>query len=99
MATGTGGAGVVGRPPQPGEVRSIDGLWLLWRSFGSEITGYRSPSWDFSPHTLGGPTGTTGHPQIIGRPGRLAFLDAFIAFVTGHEDVWVTTTAEIAGRV
>jgi peptidoglycan/xylan/chitin deacetylase (PgdA/CDA1 family) len=38
------------------------------------------------------------HPQIIGRPGRLAFLDAFIAFVTGHEDVWVTTTAEIAGR-
>jgi hypothetical protein len=37
--------------------------------------------------------------EIIGRPSRLAFLDAFIAFVTGHEDVWITTTAEIAGRV
>ena len=48
---------------------------------------------------MGGCCVFTMHPQIIGRPGRLAFLDAFIAFVTGHEDVWVTTTAEIAGRV
>ena len=40
----------------------------------------------------------TMHPQIIGLPGRLAFLDAFMAFVTGHEDVWVATTAEIASR-
>ena len=37
-------------------------------------------------------------PQIIGRPSRLAFLDALIASVTGHEDVWVATTAGIAGR-
>ena len=48
---------------------------------------------------MGGCCVFTMHPQIIGRPGRLAFLDAFIAFVTGHEDVWVTTTAGIAGRV
>jgi peptidoglycan/xylan/chitin deacetylase (PgdA/CDA1 family) len=154
------------------EAELTKGLAVL-RSFNSEITGYRSPSWDFSPHTLGllaghgfryssnmmddvrpyrhdgsplvevpiqwilddaphfwfdnaswtksiATTATvrslweeeflgiremggccvfTMHPQIIGRPGRLAFLDAFIAFVTSHEDVWVTTTAEIAGRV
>ncbi|HEX7266766.1 MAG TPA: DUF2334 domain-containing protein, partial [Streptosporangiaceae bacterium] len=153
------------------EAELTKGLNVL-RSFSSEITGYRSPSWDFSPHTLGllarhgfgyssnmmddirpyrhdasplvevpiqwilddaphfwfdgaswtksiATTGTvrslweeeflgirdmggccvfTMHPQIIGRPGRLAFLDAFIAFVTGHEDVWVATTAEIASR-
>ncbi len=149
----------------------VKGLDVL-RSFGSEITGYRSPSWDFSAHTLGlleahglfyssnlmddvrpyrhagtslvevpvqwilddaahfwfdGASWTKGiattgavrsiweeeflgiremagacvftmHPQIIGRPGRLAFLDAFIRFVTGHEDVWVATTLEIASR-
>jgi peptidoglycan/xylan/chitin deacetylase (PgdA/CDA1 family) len=48
---------------------------------------------------MGGCCVFTMHPQIIGRPGRLAFLDAFIGFVAGHEDVWVATTAEIAGRV
>ena len=48
---------------------------------------------------MGGCCVFTMHPQIIGRPGRLAFLDAFMAFVTGHEDVWVATTAEIASRV
>ena len=142
------------------------------RAFGADITGYRSPSWDLSPHTLdllhehgltyssnlmddirpyrldhprlvevpiswilddaahfwfdgaswtksiattaavraiweeeflgirrlGGACVFTMHPQIIGRPGRLAFLDAFIGFVTGHDDVWVTTTAQIASR-
>ena len=154
------------------EEELVKGLEVL-RSFGSEITGYRSPSWDLSPHTLdllqqhglryssnlmddirpyrhegrdlaevpvhwvlddaphfwfdgatwtksiattatvrslweeeflgirelGGACVITMHPQIIGRPGRLAFLDAFIGFVTGNEDVWVTTTAQIAGRV
>jgi peptidoglycan/xylan/chitin deacetylase (PgdA/CDA1 family) len=154
------------------EAELTKGLAVL-RSFSSEITGYRSPSWDFSPHTLGllaghgfryssnmmddvrpyrhdgsplvevpiqwilddaphfwfdnaswtksiAPAATvrsiweeeflgiremggccvfTMHPQIIGRPGRLAFLDAFIGFVAGHEDVWVATTAEIAGRM
>ena len=32
-------------------------------------------------HELGGLTVLTMHPQIIGRPGRLRMLDAFIDFV------------------
>ena len=39
----------------------------------------------------------TCHPQIIGRPGRVGFLEEFIAFVQGLDDVWVATTAEISG--
>ena len=153
------------------EAELVRGLEIL-RSFGAAVTGYRSPSWDLSPHTLGllhehGITyssnlmddirpyrikdpplvevpiswilddaphfwfdgaswtktiSTTGHvrtlwaeeflgirelggacvftmhPQIIGRPSRLTFLDQFLSFVTGHSDVWVTTTAQIASR-
>jgi peptidoglycan/xylan/chitin deacetylase (PgdA/CDA1 family) len=153
------------------EAELIRGLEVL-RGFGTEITGYRSPSWDLSPHTLdllgahgiayssnlmddirpyridghplvevpiswvlddaphfwfdstswtksiattghvralwqeeflgirdlGGSCVFTMHPQIIGRPSRLAFLDSFLSFVTSHSDVWVTTTAQIAGR-
>jgi hypothetical protein len=41
----------------------------------------------------------TCHPQIIARPGRLAFFEEFLRFVLGHDDVWVATTGEIAGRV
>ena len=47
---------------------------------------------------LGGACVFTMHPQIIGRPSRLAFLDQFMSFVTGHDDVWVATTAQIASR-
>jgi peptidoglycan/xylan/chitin deacetylase (PgdA/CDA1 family) len=148
------------------------GLKIL-RSFGTEVVGYRSPSWDFSKHTLellqkhgfryssnfmddlkpylhedfpivelpiqwtlddaahfwfdgatwmkkistasevreiwqgeflgirrlGGCCIFTMHPQVIGRPYRLAFLDEFMGFVASHEDVWVTTCADIAARV
>jgi peptidoglycan-N-acetylglucosamine deacetylase len=45
---------------------------------------------------LGGACVFTMHPQIIGRPSRLAFLDQFISYVTDTPDVWVTTTAQIA---
>jgi peptidoglycan/xylan/chitin deacetylase (PgdA/CDA1 family) len=41
----------------------------------------------------------TMHPQIIGRPGRLAFLDRFVGWITAHDDVRVTTCAEIAAGV
>ena len=145
----------------------------ILESFGVEVAGYRSPSWNFSAHTLalleihefryssnmmddirpyrherssvvevpiqwilddaahfwfdseswskkiattaevrsiweeeflgirrlGGCCVFTLHPQIIGRPGRLAFLDAFIEFVKQHDDVWITTCGEIASRV
>jgi len=148
------------------------GLEIL-RSFGAEVTGYRSPSWDFSANTLellqahgfvyssnfmddltpyrhegssivelpiqwtlddaahfwfdasawnkkistasevreiwegeflgirdyGGCCIFTMHPQVIGRPYRLAFLDEFMTFVQDHSDVWIATCAQIAGRV
>lgn len=48
---------------------------------------------------LGGSCIFTMHPQIIGRPSRLAFLDDFIGFVAGHEDVRISTCAEIAQHV
>ncbi|HEX5194276.1 MAG TPA: hypothetical protein VFW09_15870, partial [Solirubrobacteraceae bacterium] len=41
----------------------------------------------------------TMHPQIIGRPSRLAILDDFISFVAAHEDVRIDTCAAIADRV
>ena len=40
----------------------------------------------------------TMHPQIIGRPGRLAFLDRFVGWVLGHDDARIATCAEIAAR-
>jgi len=157
--------------PEQEEAELVRGLEIL-RGFGAEVTGYRSPSWDLSPHTLGllrehgfayssnlmddirpyriaatplvevpiswilddaphfwfdaanwaktvcttahvrtlweeeflgirelgGACVFTMHPQIIGRPSRIAFLDRFLSFVTGHQDVWVTTTAQIASR-
>jgi peptidoglycan-N-acetylglucosamine deacetylase len=145
----------------------------ILEGFGAEVTGYRSPSWEFSAHTvellaahgltyssnfmddlrpyrhehgglvelpvqwilddaahfwfdgaswtkkisttaevrsiweeeflglrnLGGSCVFTMHPQIIGRPSRLAFLDDFLGFVASHDDVRISTCAEIAGRV
>ncbi len=153
------------------EAELVRGLEIL-RGFDTEVTGYRSPSWDLSPHTLtllhehglsyssnlmddirpyrieqpplvevpiswllddaphfwfdgaswtkticttehvralweeeflgirdlGGACVFTMHPQIIGRPSRLAFLDRFVSFVTSQPDVWVTTAARIASR-
>ena len=39
------------------------------------------------------------HPQVIGRPGRLAMLDEFVSFVKRHDDVWVASCGEIARSV
>lgn len=138
--------------------------------FGAEVRGYRSPSWDFSQHTLalleehgfsyssnymddlapyvhpgtsvvelpvqwilddaahwwfsaaewtkkisttaevraiweeellgirehGGCCIFTMHPQIVGRPSRLAFLDGFLGFARGLGDVWIAPCVEIA---
>jgi hypothetical protein len=41
----------------------------------------------------------TMHPQVIGRPSRLRFLDRLLDFVRSHEDVWIATCAEIAAAV
>ncbi len=37
------------------------------------------------------------HLRIIGRPGRIAALEAFLAHVGRHQKVWVATRREIAG--
>ncbi len=36
------------------------------------------------------------HCRIVGRPGRAPALDRFLEHVRQHDDVWVTTRAEIA---
>jgi peptidoglycan/xylan/chitin deacetylase (PgdA/CDA1 family) len=59
----------------------------IWQE---EFTGIRA---------LGGSFVLTMHPQIIGRPGRLAFLDRFVRWMTGHADVRVATCADIAAGV
>lgn len=41
----------------------------------------------------------TMHPQLIGRPSRLAMLDSFMNFVKGKRDVWIATGGQIASRV
>jgi peptidoglycan-N-acetylglucosamine deacetylase len=48
---------------------------------------------------LGGCCVFTMHPQVIGRPYRLAFLDELLGFVKEHDDVWIATCGEIAARV
>jgi peptidoglycan/xylan/chitin deacetylase (PgdA/CDA1 family) len=45
---------------------------------------------------LGGCTVLTMHPQIIGRPSRLAFLDRFIGEVQARGDVDILPLCEIA---
>ena len=47
---------------------------------------------------LGGCCIITMHPQIIGRPHRLAMLDQFIADVRARDDVWIASCAEIAAK-
>ena len=59
----------------------------IWQE---EFTGIRE---------LGGSFVLTMHPQIIGRPSRLALLERFVAWVTAHDDVRVATCAEIAASV
>lgn len=36
------------------------------------------------------------HLRIIGRPGRIGALDAFLAHVRAHDDVWIATRRQIA---
>lgn len=36
------------------------------------------------------------HLRIIGRPGRIGALKAFLEYVTGQDDVWIATREQIA---
>ena len=47
-------------------------------------------------HKLGGSCVFTMHPQIIGRPSRLAFLDALVSHLKSVDGAWIATCAEIA---
>jgi len=48
---------------------------------------------------LGGLCVLTMHPQVIGRPSRLRFLDRFMGMVQELDDVWVAGCADIADTV
>ena len=48
---------------------------------------------------LGGLCVLTMHPQVIGRPSRLRFLDRFMGMVQELDDVWVAGCAGIADTV
>ncbi len=159
--------------PEAEEEELVRGLAAL-RAVGAEPTGYRSPSWDFSPVTtgllerhgfayssnlmddlrpyrhegkqlvelpvhwllddaahfwfdgdqnwgrriappseveeqwtseldgfrdLGGCFVLTMHPQVIGRPSRLAMLERVIQHAVAAGDVWIAPCREIAARV
>jgi peptidoglycan-N-acetylglucosamine deacetylase len=159
-------------PPEEEREELVQATRVL-EDLGAELHGYRSPSWEFSAHTVGllaehglayssnfmddirpyrhadgGPVelpvqwilddaphfwfsgadwakkiSTTAeveaiwreefegirrldgsfvltmHPQIIGRPSRLAFLDRFVGWVREHDGVQIRTCAEIAADV
>lgn len=36
------------------------------------------------------------HCRLVGRPGRIAALERFIAYVSSHQDVWITRRIDIA---
>ena len=154
------------------ERRELRSSLRVLRELGAEPAGYRSPSWDLSPHTLkllddeslrftsnlmddirpyrhpgtglvelpvhwslddaphfwfsgadwdrkiatpgevreiweaefegirrlGGLCVLTVHPQLIGRPGRIGMLGAFLEDVGSHADVWPAGCEEIAGH-
>jgi peptidoglycan/xylan/chitin deacetylase (PgdA/CDA1 family) len=62
----------------------VEMIWL------EELDGIRK---------LGGLCVFTMHPQVIGRPSRLAMLDRVITGVKADERAWVATCAEIAAAV
>jgi peptidoglycan/xylan/chitin deacetylase (PgdA/CDA1 family) len=47
-------------------------------------------------HELGGVMTLTLHPQLTGRPSRLAALERLIDHVRGYDGVWLPTHAELA---
>jgi peptidoglycan/xylan/chitin deacetylase (PgdA/CDA1 family) len=48
---------------------------------------------------MGGCFVLTMHPQVIGRPARLALLDRFVGFVKSLNDGWIATCVDIARHV
>ena len=67
-------------------IRSVAEVEPIW---SEEFDGYRR---------LGGAYILTMHPQIIGRPSRLALLDRMLARAVEAPDVWVATCEELAAH-
>jgi peptidoglycan/xylan/chitin deacetylase (PgdA/CDA1 family) len=162
-----------GRLSRKEEEKELVRARSILEGFGARVTGYRSPSWDVSAHTLdllekhgfryssnfmddvrpyrhagrslvelpvqwllddaahwwfsagdwsrkiattaevrsiweeeltgirelGGACIFTMHPQVVGRPSRLAFLDAFLEFARGLEGTWIAACDDIAESV
>jgi peptidoglycan/xylan/chitin deacetylase (PgdA/CDA1 family) len=65
-------------------IRSVGEVEPIWTE---ELDGYRR---------LGGAFILTMHPQVIGRPSRLALLDRMLERAVAAPDVWVATCAAIA---
>jgi len=68
------------------KISTVEEVRSIWEH---EVLGIRD---------LGGAAVVTCHPQIIGRPGRIGFLESFVRWVQGLGDVWIATTGEIAER-
>ena len=47
-------------------------------------------------HDLGGVSVFTMHPQLIGRPGRVAFLERFITYIRSLGNAWMAPCEQIA---
>ena len=96
-----------GRAAGPVGARRRRSLLVLWQRHGLAADDLRVPRtvreiwWSELDGIvdLGGCFVLTMHPQVIGRPHRLAFLEQFIADVKGRADVWIATGSEIADRV
>ncbi|HZD78880.1 MAG TPA: ribulose phosphate epimerase, partial [Actinomycetota bacterium] len=67
-------------------IRTAAEVEALWEE---EVAGIRA---------LGGLAVVTMHPQVIGRPGRLAMLDRFLGWVRRLGDAWIAPCAEIAAH-
>jgi peptidoglycan-N-acetylglucosamine deacetylase len=70
-----------------GEIRSNKVVSEIWRSEGAAI------------HEMGGATVLALHPQLIGRPGRLALLEEMLDFATGLDGAWIARCTDIAQQV
>lgn len=65
-------------------VQTTGAVETLWRE---EMDGIAA---------LGGYAVLTMHPQVIGRPSRLALLDRLISYYAAQEDLWIATCGEVA---
>jgi peptidoglycan-N-acetylglucosamine deacetylase len=69
------------------KISTVEEVRSIWEQ---EVLGIRE---------LGGVAVLTCHPQLIGRPGRIGFLEGFIERVQALGDAWIATAGEVAACV